>query len=1068
MNSVEFVSAGAGSGKTYRLTQIISEALHNGSARPQGILATTFTIKAAAELRERARSKLLDGGLVDLASAVGQARIGTVNSVCGQLLTRFCFELGMSPDQVVLDEAQTEELLRSTLDASLDENKRILVMELSKRLAVDDKEWAKPIASIVHAARENMISPEQLRGMGAINADLMLKNWPKPQAGVNHTAALVAALDHVATDVDKHIRRLEADGKKVFGNMTDGLEELRQRKRLFQTGAWSWQTWASTATLSIGAKLAPLVAPVHEAARAHEVHPQFHADVRNYLNLVYGLAADALAAYAEAKRAQGVVDFGDQCVLLLEALTDSQDVRSALAEELDLVVVDEFQDTNPLQLAIFVELAKLAKRSVWVGDPKQAIYAFRGTDPTLIARIVDAIEGWGGKLGEPLKTSRRSTPALVSLSNTVFTPAFDPAMTPAQVCLEAHREDISAEHVSLHCWAFQSSRSTQDHRGIGAAVTELLAAKHKVQDKKTGALRLLAAGDIAVLTRSNKEIGLVVESLSRFGIPSASGRPGLLSTPEASFVLACLRRLQDSSDTVASALIISLSGGAQPAEWLKDRIDFLGEEGARAHAWQASGDKPHPLLARLEVLRPRLRALTPSEALRLSKSESHIAQLASQWSHSAQEASTRIANVEALVAMAETYEGECVSARRPATVGGLLHWFARPPSAERDFRAVAAEGAVSVLTHHGAKGLEWPAVILTGLGTGSRTALWHVRARTEGDFDARNPLHGRFVHFWPFPYGRCSPPEAAAAAEASELGVAMAEEGVAENLRLFYVSVTRARDILVLAATTRSGAHTWLDEVGATGLLMGGTELVKLPDGKTISRVAKAWGAEDLAAVPAEVQPQALRWFQAGEIQDVAPLWLRPSATVGGMYRLAESDTVGQRIAIRGAVNMEELGQALHLCIAKDGAHGSITLDEVEAILARWGVANAVTSEAVLDQLKAFRVWVEKRWPGSLVHVEVPLDVGLANGQRARGRIDFLVETASGWILLDHKANPRGLAGDADILQKHGPQLDAYADAIERATGRPVLEKWLFLPVAGQAARVETAGDEGIADQRVA
>jgi ATP-dependent exoDNAse (exonuclease V) beta subunit len=98
MNPVEFVSAGAGSGKTYRLTQIVSAALADGSARPQGILATTFTIKAAAELRERARAKLLESGRVDLASAVGQARIGTVNSVCGELLSRFCFEVGMSPD----------------------------------------------------------------------------------------------------------------------------------------------------------------------------------------------------------------------------------------------------------------------------------------------------------------------------------------------------------------------------------------------------------------------------------------------------------------------------------------------------------------------------------------------------------------------------------------------------------------------------------------------------------------------------------------------------------------------------------------------------------------------------------------------------------------------------------------------------------------------------------------------------------------------------------------------------------------------------------------------------------
>ncbi|OUM02969.1 UvrD-helicase domain-containing protein [Variovorax sp. JS1663] len=1067
MNPIEFVSAGAGSGKTYRLTEIISDALLAGAARPQGILATTFTIKAAAELRERARSKLLGSGLVDLASAVGQARIGTVNSVCGQLLTRFCFELGLSPDQVVLDEAQTKQLLKATLDGTLDEDSRIRLMELSQRLAFDDKDWDKPIAAVVNAARENMISPEQLRPMGTANAQLMLENWPAPQEGVDHTAALIAVLDKVAGDIEKFIQDLQASGKKVFANMTGGLDDLRSRKRLFESGRWSWQSWVSTPNIDVGAKLVHLMAPLEEAAKAHEVHPEFHADVRNYLELVFSVAADALEAYAQVKRARGVVDFGDQCVLLLKALTDTPEVRSALAEELDLVVVDEFQDTNPLQLAIFVELAKLAKRSVWVGDPKQAIYAFRGTDPALIDRILESIEGWGGTLGEPLTTSRRSTPALVSLTNAVFKPAFSPPMDAAAVCLQPVRAPIP-DNVDLFNWTFKSSYPNTDHKGLGAAVSELLAGKQQVEEKKTGSLRPLAAGDIAVLCRSNAEIGQVVESLTRFGVPSASGRPGLLSTPEASFVLACLRRLQDARDTVASALIVSLSEGAEPAQWLNDRIDYLAVEENKPYAWQTSGGQTHALLARLEELRPRLRALTPSEALRLAKSESHVALLASRWSSSPQEAGMRIANVEALVSLASTYEDECVSARRPATVGGLLQWLANLAAEKKDERAVAAEGAVTVLTHHGAKGLEWPVVVLTGLGAGARTALWQVRARTAGKFDAQDPLRGRFVHYWPFPYGNCNPPEAAIAAQASELGDAMAKEGRLENLRLFYVSMTRARDAIVLATSTRSGATDWLDEVGATALLIGDDGPVVVPDKRKIARVSKAWGKDECNETPEPAPAQVLRWFQPGPLLAAQPLWLRPSATEGGRYRKVDFDQVGERIAIRAAVDMEDLGQAVHLCIAKAGAHGHISLGEVEAILARWGVAGSVESQAVLDQLQAFWAWLEKRWRGGEVHVEVPLEVALANGQRARGRVDFLVDTPAGWILLDHKANPRGAAHEDSLLNRHGPQLDAYAEAIERATGRRVLEKWLFLPVAGQAARLEAVDDEGVDDRMAA
>src|SRR6266404_1620525 len=101
--TLRFISAGAGSGKTYRLTELLHQMLADGRVRPSGILATTFTNKAAAELRERVRSHLIHQGQHMLATAIGQARIGTVNSVCGNLLARFAFEAGMPVEQRVLD-----------------------------------------------------------------------------------------------------------------------------------------------------------------------------------------------------------------------------------------------------------------------------------------------------------------------------------------------------------------------------------------------------------------------------------------------------------------------------------------------------------------------------------------------------------------------------------------------------------------------------------------------------------------------------------------------------------------------------------------------------------------------------------------------------------------------------------------------------------------------------------------------------------------------------------------------------------------------------------------------------
>lgn len=171
MNSVEFISAGAGSGKTYKLTTTLSDALESGAARPDAILATTFTIKAAKELRERARSWLLGKGRIDLATAVGQARIGTVNSVCGRLLQRFCFELGLSPDQTVLSDGQVKRLLATSLSETLDREGQAELVRLTARLGIEHDKWSRFIESVVKVARDNDISPEQLRPMGEKNAE---------------------------------------------------------------------------------------------------------------------------------------------------------------------------------------------------------------------------------------------------------------------------------------------------------------------------------------------------------------------------------------------------------------------------------------------------------------------------------------------------------------------------------------------------------------------------------------------------------------------------------------------------------------------------------------------------------------------------------------------------------------------------------------------------------------------------------------------------------------------------------------------------------------------------------
>ncbi|WP_368643490.1 UvrD-helicase domain-containing protein [Castellaniella ginsengisoli] len=1056
MNSIEFISAGAGSGKTYKLTETLAQALESGTARPHAILATTFTVKAATELRERARAWLLEKGRIDLATAVGQARLGTVNSVCGQMLKRFCFELGLSPDQTVLGEGQAKRLLKATLAESMDANAQAELVWLTERFGIEQADWSKPVEAVVKAALDNDIAPAALRAMGAQNADAMLANWPAPTAGTDPTEALAIALAKAHQEVATYVEQQQAAGARVADNLFKGLDGLQKLDRLFREGRWCWPDWVGAAGIDAGAKVRDILAPVKSAAQDHESHPAFHAEVRRYLDRVFCLAADVLDAYEQAKKALGAVDFSDQEVLLLRALRTKPAVREALAAELDLIMVDEFQDTSPLQLALFVELAKLAKRSVWVGDPKQAIYGFRGTDASLIAGVLGAIKDWGGIIGKALDTSRRSVESLVSLTNGVFGSAFEPDLTPAQVRLQPLRKDIPDQAALLN-WNFESSRNDSDYLGLGQAVRDLLGSGVKVEDKDTKELRPIQAGDVGVLCRYNEQVEFAVTSLTRWGIPSASPRPGLLGTAEAIYVMACLRRMNNPTDTVATALVLTLADGTPVEAWLADRLQYLATDGAKSHEWMTKGDSAHPLLARLEELRPTLTALTPQEALRLATAESQVVRLVGQWSTSPHESHNRLSNVEALVELGKTFEDECVAAKRPATVSGMLHWLDELASAEDDNRATSSDNSVTVLTYHGAKGLEWPVVVLTSLGATARSSLWGVRARTIGGFDPQQPLANRFVHCWLKTWGKRSQPQAALNAEASVTGQTMQAEALAENKRLLYVGLTRARDMNVAVSfVRRSGAgRAWVGEIqGAADLLFGDSGAVAIPDGQQLSRLSKSWSKDDCSAEPPAEASEACHWFTARPHMQAEPLWHRPSSASGGTFKVVETDAVGVRLSLAGKPDMASLGTALHLCIARAGVFGGVSVSDVERILKTWAVAHSVDKDAVCAQVEAFQAWVDKRWPGCPVYVEVPIEADGPSGTRIRGRIDLLVEVPDGWILLDHKSNPGGSARDEDLVAEHGPQLESYGHALLSATGKPVSQRWLYMPVAARAVRL--------------
>ncbi len=508
---------------------------------------------------------------------------------------------------------------------------------------------------------------------------------------------------------------------------------------------------------------------------------------------------------------------------------------------------------------------------------------------------------------------------------------------------------------------------------------------------------------------------------------------------------------------MASALVLTLADGLPAETWIADRLGYLAAGTGKPHEWKAEGAGAHPLLKRLEELRQFLSSLTPVEVLRLAAAESGVAKVCSQWAATPHEARSRLANVEALVALGKTYEDECTSAKKPATVSGLLRWLELLKDEGNDGRASTADDSVSVMTYHRAKGLEWPVTVLTALGEEARSALWGVRARTEGAFNPERPLDNRFVHCWVKTWGKHKAPQSAVNAEASVTGQAMQKDAKAENKRLLYVGLSRARDINVLVTFMRRGKpeQAWVEEIdGAAATLFGDTGVVSMPDGNTVSRVTKAWSKEECAALPAAAASVACHWFLSKPPLNAALLWHRPSSATGGTFSVTKSEAVGVRIVLNGKPDMQSLGSALHLCIARACITGKVDPDELKRILTTWNVATSMDLAAVQNQVESFVAWVKARWPGYTVLAEVPVEAQGPDSTRIRGRIDLLVDTPDGWVLVDHKSNPSGASKDDELANEHGPQLATYGHALKHATGKPVLEQWLFMPVAARAVQL--------------
>jgi len=1044
---ITFISAGAGSGKTYRLTEYLQEELIKdaGEIRPEAVLATTFTKKAASELIERVRQKLIENGKISLSNSMEQALIGTVNSVCGRILKRYAFEAGLSPELEVIVEDEASILFAQALEQTITPKDVRHMNQMAWRLSQED--WRKEVHQVVNLARSNDIPADKLDNMADESITQLLAFFPSTSSRNFKTDLLKA--------IDQSIAEISASGDG-FKNTLAYLDLLRFAKRGLEQDRLKWSDWAKLSKAEPSKKSLQHAMPVLDIAANFESNSKLHKDITDWISSVFSLAGRAMETYQLFKAQRGLMDFVDQEKQVLDII-DLPDVSSALAQELDLLMVDEFQDTSPIQLGVFMKLSELAKQTVWVGDVKQAIYGFRGSDPELMNSIVDGLQKTGGVF-EILPKSWRSRPQLVHLTNDLFVPAFSDILAREKVELKPALVDY--DQSALEFWMLDGKNQGLRCGALARGVSDLLNEGRMVMDKETKQLRPLRPNDIALLSRTNLKAAGYTNALIDLGIPVSISKEGLMQTPEAVLALACLRYLVDPSDSLASAEIISMNDLVDPETWLQDRLEYLANNHSAAK-WGLNGSLQSQILQDLDKKRTRMLLFSPAEALEAVLQIGNIEQTVKTWGPTQERSVQRLANLEALRGYVMDYEDSCRRQRGAATAGGFILWLKTLAGAELDKRGRDEKvDAVQVLTHHSAKGLEWPVVICADLDTSPRDGYWGANMISDSElFDFQEPLAVRHIRYWVKPFGQQSKGiNVYDRIKNSSIAEEAQEKQLAEAKRLLYVSITRARDLIILPMKKSGKGNHWLDILDADWLIPTNTE-INLPCGETIT--CRRRELETLENVAQTIPENTFLWFGHDKKTPTAKISAMKSPSSFEPVPGAEIGKViqfGKRLSIHGSPHpqMNIVGDALHGVFAFDFTSPGLADRKKIAtkLINRYGLQTNLDTDELMTASENLQQLLKKEFQAEKYHPEWPIQNIQDNGQIVKGWVDLVIETPEGLVIIDHKSFPGSKEDMKKKALEYSGQLMAYKTALEAATGKPVLSQWINFAVSGYLVEI--------------
>lgn len=1084
LDATLFVEAGAGAGKTSSLVARIVNLVRSG-VPITGIAAITFTEKAAAELRSRTRQRLEahPGPDTDAALArLDHAPIGTLHSFARRILFDFPIEAGLPPGFTVLDELESglafEEQWNDLLDELLDDAEPAAGLIAGGRAFVELCEFdgfgvdkgARRMADDFRSNWDLVHDRVELSDPGPLDLDLSAIQQLADQIG--------------ATLIPDDDKQTETVAELVA--LAGGLRSPSLRTRLEALWALDhkYGHWGTERTSFPGAKgkwtkaFGPSGADALESLRADEVElgrlaREALEGVKRHRRLLLGAIIGRFVLDGATERAaSGQLEFHDLLVLARRLLTEHAHIRRLLHERYERVLLDEFQDTDPIQLEIAVRLTSdpddsaqvdstdpagprswrdlqpLPGRLFIVGDPKQSIYRFRRADISQYLRAAEQV----GADNVRLSANFRSTRAVIDFANDVFERliTYEADTQPAFQRLDACRPDPLLDHgtvsllgVERHHDLVANQRNAEigsadalrlrEAADVAAAVSTALADGWPVFDEALDTLRPCRPGDICILLPTRISLPSLESELRSAGLAyRAENSSVVYATTEIRQLLLALRAADDPTDTLA--LVETLrsplygcsdvelwewkSGGGTWNVWAVPPADLLDHPVADA-------------IAHVRSVAERVGSTSAADLLAAVADERRAFDLALAGPD-ARDVWRRLRFV-------------IEQARAWADAGGhgvrrYLQWATMQASEARVADTILPEhdhDAVRVMTIHAAKGLEFPITIVAGLTTKPRRAVtngvvwasdtWMLAGRgDDGVFVAQQPIDEQM--------------------------------GDAERRRLLYVACTRAVDHLVVSLHRGAPAKNNADYNDRGPLTSA--ELLWAAGAAEPSSGARAADVALRTVAPAVAGPHAIDWADHDDWSAERDRVFAAASRRTGIAatRLSEElagtgahDEVDDPGLDKRPVNVElppwqrgrygtSIGRAVHgvlqFCDLSDGAdidnlaraqcaaEGVIGLEPQVAALAR----SAIAAPIVRSVVAGAEHWRE-------LFVAAPI------GDRVlEGYVDLLVRTPDGLVIVDYKTDQwSGPVQSAERVGRYRLQLAAYGAALATTLDEPIV-----------------------------